>query len=226
MRKRFTVLLALALLLAVAEAAKAQEEPSLFVEPVSQTIEPEAGAFEVRILVDDLTADLGLSGYTLVVRYDPGVVRALAVADSGFLASAGSPTTCPETRIDREAGRLEYFCFTSQISSGPGAQADEPRVLASITFEPNGEGLTLLDISQSSLIDAQANDLAISIANGEVTVGLRSPAQAKPTPGAQEPASDDEGGGSGLLIGLGIAGLAIVAAVGAAIALRSRRARS
>ncbi|MCH7699977.1 MAG: hypothetical protein IH865_13660, partial [Chloroflexi bacterium] len=175
MRKRWPVLLVLALLLAVAGAVEAQEEPSLVVEPASQTIEPEAGVFEVRILVDDLAADLRLSGYTLVVRYDPGVVRALAVADSGFLASAGSPTTCPETRIDREAGRLEYFCFTSQISSGPGAQTSEPQLLASITFEPNGEGLTLLDISQSSLIDAQANDLAIGIANGEVTVGFRSP---------------------------------------------------
>ncbi len=225
MRKRGALFLALALLLAVAGAAEAQEEPSLLVDPVSQTIEPEAGAFEVRILVDDLTADLGLSGYTLAVRYDPGVVNALAVADSGFVASAGSPTTCPESRIDSEAGRLEFFCFTSQISSGPGAQTSEPQLLATITFEPSGEGLTLLDISQSSLIDAQGNDLAIGIASGEVTVGFRSPAQATPTPGAQEPASD-EGGGSGLLIGLGIAGLAIVAVVGVAIGLRSRQARS
>ena len=225
MRKRWPVLLALALLLAVAGAVEAQEEPSLLVDPVSQTIEPEAGAFEVRILVDDLAANLSLSGYTLVVHYDPGVVHALAVDDSGFLASAGSPTTCPESRIDNDAGRLEFFCFTSQISSRPGAQASEPQLLASITFEPSGEGLTLLDISQSSLIDAQANDLAISIANGEVTVGFRSPAQATPTPGAQEPASD-EGGGSGLLIGLGVAGLAIVAVLGAAVALRSRQARS
>ncbi|MCH7511997.1 MAG: hypothetical protein IIB19_06505 [Chloroflexi bacterium] len=221
MRKRWPALLALALLLAVAGAAEAQEEPSLLVDPASQTIEPEAGAFEVRILVDDITADLGLSGYTLVVRYDPGVVHALAVDDSGFLASAGSPTTCPESGIDNDAGRLEFFCFTSQISSGPGAQTSEPQLLASITFEPRGEGLTLLDISQSSLIDDQGNDLAISIVNGEVTVGFRSPAQ--DTPGAQEPASD-EGGGMGLLIGLGIAGLAIVAVLGAAAALRSRRA--
>lgn len=225
MRKRWPVLLALALLLAVAGAAEAQEEPSLLVDPASQTIEPEGGAFEVRILVDDLAADLGLSGYTLTVRYDPAVVHALAVADSGFLASAGSPTTCPESRIDNEAGRLEYFCITSQTSSRPGAQTSEPQLLASITFEPSGEGLTLLDISQSSLIDTQANDLAIGIANGEVTVGFRSPAQATPTPDAQEPASD-EGGGSGLLIGLGVAGLAIVAVAGAAVVLRSRRGRS
>ena len=225
MRKRWPVLLVLALLLAVAGAAEAQEEPSLSVDPVSQTIEPEAGAFEVRILVDDLSADLGLSGYTLAVRYDPSVVHALAVADSGFVASAGSPTTCPDTNIDNEAGRLEFFCFTSQTSSRPGAQTSEPQLLASITFEPSGEGLTLLDISQSSLIDAQASDLAISIFNGEVTVGIRSPAQATPTPGEQEPASD-EGGGSGLLISLGVAGLAIVAVLGLAIGIRSRRGRS
>ena len=225
MRKRWPVLLALALLLAVAGAAEAQEEPSLLVDPISQTIEPEAGAFEVRILIDDITADLGLSGYTLTVRYDPGVVHALAVADSGFVARPGSPTTCPETRIDNEAGRLEYFCFTSRTSPRPGAETSEPQLLASITFEPRGEGLTLLDISQSSLIDDQGNDLTISIAGGEVTVGFRSLSESTPTPGAQEPASD-EGGGLGLLIGLGIAGLAIVAVAGAAIGLRSRRARS
>ena len=223
MRKRWPVLLALTLLLAVAGAANAQEETSLLVDPASQTIGPEDGGFEVRIMVADLAADLGLSGYTLVVRYDPGVVHALAVDDSGFLASAGSPTTCSKSKIDNDAGRLEFFCFTNQISSGPGAQTSEPQLLASITFEPSGEGLTLLDISQSSLIDTQASDLAISIVNGEVTVGFRSPAQ--DTPGAQEPASD-EGGGMGLLIGLGIAGLAIVAVLGAAAALRSRRARS
>ena len=223
MQKRWPVLLALGLLLAVAGAAEAQEEPSLLVDPISQTIEPEASAFEVRILIDDITADLGLSGYTLTVRYDPGVVHALAVTDSGFVARPGSPTTCPETRIDNEAGRLEYFCFTSRTSPRPGAETSEPQLLASITFEPSGEGLTLLDISQSSLIDAQASDLAISIVNGEVTVGFRSPAQ--DTPGAQEQASD-EGGGMGLLIGLCIAGLAIVAVLGAAAALRSRRARS
>ncbi len=225
MRKRWPVLLALALLLAVAGAAEAQDEPSLLVDPASQTIEPEGGAFEVRILADDLTADLGLSGYTLAVRYDPGVVRALAVADSGFVASAGSPTTCPESTIDNDAGLLEYFCFTSRTSSQPGAQTSEPRLLASITFEPSGEGLTLLDISQSSLIDAQANDLAIGIVNGEVTVGFRSPAQATSTPGEEQDASDD-GGGSGLLIGLIVAGLVIVAVVGVAMGLRSRRARS
>lgn len=225
MRKRWPVLLALALLLAVAGAAEAQEEPSLLVDPVSQTIEPEAGAFEVRILVDDLTADLGLSGYTLAMRYDPSVVHALAVADSSFVASAGSPTTCPESTIDNEAGLLEYFCFTIRTSSQPGAETSEPQLLASITFEPRGEGLTPLDISESSLIDAQGNDLAIGFANGVVTVGFRSLAQATATPGAQEPASD-EGGGSGLLIGLAVAGLAIVAVVGAAVALRSRRGRS
>ena len=224
MRKRGALLLALALLLAVAGAAEAEEEPSLVVDPASQTIEPGADAFEVRILVDDLAADLSLSGYTLVMYYDPGVVHALAVADSGFVASAGNPTTCPESTIDNAAGRLQYFCFTSQISSGPGAQTSEPQLLASITFEPRGEGLTLLDLSGSSLIDAQANDLAISIAGGEVTVGFRSPGQATPTPGTQGPASD--GGGSELVIGLVVAGLAIVAVVGAAVALRSRQARS
>ena len=225
MRKRGALLLALALLLVVAGAAEAQEQPSLLVDPVSQTIEPEHGAFEVRILVDDLTADLGLSGYILDVRYDPGIVHALAVADSGFVASAGSPTTCPESRIDNAAGLLQYFCFTSRISSGPGAETSEPRPLASITFEPSGEGLTLLDISESSLIDAQGNNLVIGIANGEVNVGFRSPDQPTLAPGAQEPASG-EGGGLGLLVGLGIAGLAIVAVLGAAVALRSKRGRS
>ena len=222
MPKRWPVLLLLPFLLfTMGGTTQAQDGPSLSVDPVSQTIEPGEGAFEVRILVDDLTTSLGLGGYALVVRYDPGVLHALSIADSGFVASAGNPTTCPDITIDNETGQLRQFCFTARTSAQPGPRTDEPEVLASITFEPSGEGLTLLDIGESMLIDPGGADLAIATVNGEVTVGFRSPAQPTSTPDVDSAASDG-GQNLGLFIGLGIAGLAIAVAIAAAIALQRR----
>ena len=215
------------LILTTGGRVSAQEAPSLSVDPVAQTVEPQDGAFEVRILVDDVTTAQGLGGYTLVMSYDPSVVQALTVANSSFLESTENPVICPASAIDNDAGRLAHLCITVPIIPGAGPQTSEPKVLARITFEPVSEGLTTLDIGESTLIDPDGNELAAVTSNGAVTVGSASPTQPASPTSESAPGADDTGGDGGqnvgLFVGLGIAGLVIVALLGAGLELRRRR---
>ena len=224
MQRPWPLLALLALLLLAGGRASAQEGPSLSVDPVAQAVEPDAGPFEVRILVDDVTTPQGLGGYTLVMSYDPSVVQARTIADSGFVASTENPVICPSSGIDNDAGRLAHLCLTIPILAQPGPQTSEPRVLARITFEPVGEGLTTLDISETTLIDPEGNELAATATSGAVTVGSGiTPQLTQPALDAEETESDG-GGNAGLLIGLGIAAFVIVALLGVVALLRRRRA--
>ena len=177
----------------------AQEGASLSVDPASQTVGLEDGAFEVRILVDDVTTDQGLGGYTLVMDYDPNVLRALTITDSGFVASTGNAVVCPASAIDNDAGRLAQFCFTIPIFSQPGPQTSDPQVLARVTFEPVGEGATTLDISGTTLTDPRGSTTVAPAANGEVTVRLNStstaPTATEEAATTAEPAQDTDDGG-------------------------------
>ena len=205
-RKRWVLLPLVALLLLTAgDRMSAQEGASLSVDPASQTVGLEDGAFEVRILVDNVTTNQGLGGYTLVMDYDPNVLHALTITDSGFVASTGNAVVCPASAIDNDAGRLAQFCFTIPIFSQAGPQTTDPQVLARVTFEPVGEGATTLDIGGSTLTDPQGNTTLAPTANGEVTVRLN-PTSTAPTATAEaattaEPAQDT--GTVGVLPALG-----------------------
>ena len=163
-------LLGLALLASGGQAA-AQATPSVFVDPAEQIVALTGGNFEVRLMVDGVTNEEGLGGYTLAMAYDPSVVHGVSITDSGFVESTENPVTCPASAIDNDKGQLAHFCFTIPIIPLPGPLASEPQVLATVTFEPVGEGTTVLDISESSINDPQGNALAAATANGHVTVG-------------------------------------------------------
>ena len=205
-RKRWALLPLVALLLLTAGGRmSAQEGASLSVDPASLTVGLGDGAFEVRILVDDVTTDQGLGGYTLVMDYDPSIVRASTITDSGFVVSTGNAVICPASAIDNDAGRLAHFCFTIPIFSQPGPQTSDPQLLALITFEPVGEGATTLDIRGTTLTDPQGNTIVAPTANGEITVRLN-PTSTAPTATAEaaptaEPAQDT--GADGMLPTLG-----------------------
>ena len=194
---RWSIVLVVALLLfAVPEGASAQTGPSLFIDPPARTVPLDGGAFDVRVMVDDVTNEQGLGGYTLVMIYDPSVVHARTVTDSGFVESTQNAVVCTNG-IDNDLGRLAQLCFTLSFFEQPGPQTSEPQLLATVTFEPVGEGTTSLDISsESTLTDARGNTLAATVSNGTVTV------QRVLTPGPNEnqgPPSggDDQSSGAG-----------------------------
>ena len=156
----------------ISERIEAQDGPILSVDPASQTVEPGTGPFEVRFMVENVTSQQGLGGYTLAMAYDPTILRGLAITDSGFLQSTDSLVICPASAIDNDAGELAHFCLTIPLLSQTGPQARDAQVLASVSFEPIREGATTLDITEASITDPNGNVLAATTTNGQVTVGL------------------------------------------------------
>ncbi|MCH7811829.1 MAG: hypothetical protein IH958_04285 [Chloroflexi bacterium] len=211
-----------------APSAAAQEGATLTVDPVSQTLGPDAGPFEVNVLVDDVTTANGLGGYALVMSYNPDVLRALAIANSGFLEIAENPVNCPSSAIDNDAGQLEHLCLTAPIFEEPGVRTDEPTVLVRITFEPAGEGTSPLDISGTSLIDPSGTDLPVATTNGQVIIGsgvATAPTAPPPdlSPSTEDAGIDEGGGNTGLYVGLGVAVALAVAVVAVVVAVRVGR---
>ncbi len=208
----------------------AQEGPSLSIDPSSQTVPPDLESFEVRILVDNVTTEEGLGGYTLALSYDPAVVHALEVTDSGLIEGGENVFLCPASAIDNDAGQLGHLCLTVVIIPEPGPQVEREEVLATVQFEPVGEGTTVLDIGQSSLINPQGDDLGPATVNGQVTVGSGGATEAPATPqgaGSTSPDGASDGGANvGIYIGLGVGVSVLAIAIGAAaVSWRRRRAR-
>lgn len=166
---RYLALLSVLTALSIHGMAGAQEGPTLFVQPATQTVAV-GETFEVDLMVANVTTPDGLGGYTLAVAYDPDVIHGLAITDSGFVRSGGGQVICPSSGIDNDAGNLAHLCFTIPLIPEPGPTASEPQALVRITFEAVGEGRSDLDIGESSITDPRGNLLAASRTNGEVVV--------------------------------------------------------
>lgn len=216
------------------EPIDAQGGPILSVDPASQTVEPGAGPFEVSLMVSNVTTPDGLGGYTLAMAYDPSVINGLAITDSGFVNSVGAQAICPSSGIDNDTGILAHFCFTIPLIPEPGPTASGPQALVNVSFEAVGEGTSIIDIAESSIIDPQGNTLAASKTDGEVVVvrsgGDGEPGEpASPNPeDASSPGLPDSGGASNgssntsLIIALVLAGLGVVAVLGTLVYFRGR----
>ena len=210
--------------------AQAQQTARLSVDPPTQTVAPSQGTFQVRIMVDDVINEQGLGGYTLVMEYDPSVLEARSIADSGFIESTDNAVLCPTSGIDKDEGRLAHFCLTLPILAQPGPQTSDPQLLVTVTFEPLGEGTTSLDISETSLVDAQGDDLEATTTDGRVTVGSAPPASptgelppvATAEVGSEEQSESDGGTNIGVYIGLGVTAVLVVTLLGGLVLWRRR----
>lgn len=219
MRGYWALLPLLALLLSTAGSpVAAQEGASISVDPPALSVGPADGPFEVLIMVDDVTAEAGLGSYVLAMSYDPAIISGVSIADTGFVGSTDNAVTCPQTVIDNDDGKLAQLCLTIPILPQPGPLTTEPQALARITFEPVGEGTTVLDISETSIIDTDGNTLPATNNNGEVTVGTGGPASAP-----EQDKGSDGGSNAGLYIGLGVGGAVGVAFLAGGLVLWRRR---
>jgi len=159
----------------------AQEEmPSLLVEPANQTVYVGNEPVEVRLMVDDVKDPDGLGGYTLVMTYDPAVLNAIEATDSAYAESTGNDVICLSGTVDNIAGRLGLWCFIfAFLPPVPGPQTNVPETIAVVTFEPVGEGSTVLDISGTLITNALGTTLAASTTNGKMIV--QNPPEPTPT---------------------------------------------
>ena len=245
MLNRWPLLAVLLLLPLVAGGrAGAQEEAQLWVDPPAQNVGLGDVPFEVRVMVDNVTTADGLGGYTLVMNFDPAILKGRTITDTGYVASTGNPVICPASAIDNDEGVLAHLCFTLPIIPAPGPQASNPQALVRISFEPVAAGTATLDISETTIVDPQGNTLAATTTNGQVTVGggpgagpsvTEEPAGNSPTAtpaagGTQLPPSgsrpDDGTGPTALYIGLIVAGIVGLAALSAVTVIARRRRAS
>jgi hypothetical protein len=175
------------------------------------TVAPGSGPFEVTVTVDDVTNEQGLGGYTLVMEYDPSVVEARAINDTGYIGITENAAFCPSSAIENDEGRLAHFCFTVPLLQNPGPRPEEPQAMVRVTLEPVGEGQTTLDIRETTIIDPDGNTIESTTRNARVVVG--EPGAPSPTPLVEE---DGDGGGTnaGLIAGIAVGVAAVVAGVG------------
>lgn len=242
MRYRWLLLLSLALaLVSTTDRAGGQAPASLSLDPPAQTVFLEDGPFDVRLLVDDVTHQQGLGGYTLVLAYDPAIGRGLSVTDSGFVESTGNIVICPDTAIDHGAGRLAHACFTIPVLPEDGPRTSDPQLLATVRLEPIAEGATQLDIGESEIFLPDGRGLQVTTSDGRVTVQRRGgpapPGQGGIAATASPTADGDSGalprvgsGGNGgsnlwLYVGLGTGGALLLALLGGGWELFRRRRR-
>ena len=228
---RYLALLSVLTTLSIHGMAGAQEGPALFVQPPTQTVGV-GETFEMDLMVANVTTPDGLGGYTLAVAYDPDVIHALAITDSGFVRSGGGQVICPSSGIDNDAGNLAHLCFTIPLIPEPGLTASDPEALVRVTFEAVGEGRSDLDIGETSIIDPHGNLLAVSRTNGEVVVQAAGDDLERPTvspndvPALDLPDSGEASDGSentALILTLVLAGIGGLVVLAALLYFRVRR---
>lgn len=231
MRSRTLLLVAVAVTfgVTVTSYATAQTTATLSVDPPAQSVQPGAEEFVVRVMVDDVTGPDGLGGYALVMTYDNNVVEALTVEDSGFLETVENPVLCPSSAIDNNDGRLALFCLSVPVIPEPGPTTDEAVELAQVRFQPVSPGETVIDISETSILDPDGSDIESTATNGSVVI--ESPddqVDAAPEIDAPDLAESEEDGGmnAGALAGIGLGAAAATAVVGGGALLWLRRRSS
>jgi len=195
-----TVLLSLLAIVAI-HTAQAQGA-TVRLETPSKSPKVDGEPFYVTVVVDDVT---NLGAFEFELTYDPGIVELQDVKEGPFLGSSGRRVECLPPR--RAEGSLDFSCVTL------GATPDGPTgsgVLATLTFQPVGEGTSPLHLKQVILADPPANRLPAQTEDASVAVG-----------------QTQEGGFRWVLWGpvIGIGALALGAAAGSAAWWLRRRPR-
>ena len=194
---RLLVLLSVPAVLVAAHTVQGQGAAVRLEVPRGQ-VEMDEQPFTVDVLVDDV---VNLGALQIELAYDPQVVELQDIHEGPFLGSSGREVQCLPP--DAEVGALIFRCVTL------GATPDGPTgsgILATLTFQPVGAGISTLHFDRVILTDPSANRLPVETQDSSVSV--------------REP----EGGGiRWMLWGPVIGGAAIVLVVGATGAWYARR---
>ena len=141
---------------------------TLSINPASKTIKlTETGTTDV--VVTDAT-NFGLFQFT--IDYDPSIVQVANNSDvvlGDFLGSTGRTAFSVGLDIDNSSGRLSY----SALSAGEGAGPDGSGVLATITWTPQAEGTSALDLRDEQAGTTDNVPFTTTAVDGEIVVETR-----------------------------------------------------
>jgi hypothetical protein len=167
---------------AIAWQAQAGADPVVSVGPESPTIPVDAASFQVDVFVDQVTNPTGLGGYDLMLSFDPAIIRAISVSDSGFVLSTGNIVVCVPSQIDNTAGWAMLSCVTVPLFVGDGPTTTVPQLLATATFQPVASGSSVLSLEGTNLYDPSGMPLEVTLEHSEVTIAPTAPPSPEPEP--------------------------------------------
>ena len=105
-----------------------------------------------------------LSAISLVVTYNPAVVRAVSVSQGTFMQQGGMTPTFTQ-KIDPTAGRIDIAIARNNDQSG----ASGTGLLAGIVFQPVAAGSSPITVTAVAL-DATAKPIAVQVVPASITV--------------------------------------------------------
>jgi hypothetical protein len=150
----------------------ASSTTTVYVHP-SSTVVLVGDTFVVEIRISDVS---DLYGWEFKLSWDPNLLEAENVTEGEFL-KRGGPTFFVEKINNTEGNMLVYCTLLGDVSgvSGDGT-------LASVTFYAEKKGSSVLDLSDTVLIDSSEQSILHTINDGSVTIsspvgGIRIPAE-------------------------------------------------
>lgn len=138
-------------------------DPLVAINPPEMAVDP-GDKFTVDVLIED-ASDLG--SYEFKMDFTPSVVEVVGAADGGFLKSTGRTVIPLGPDIDNEVGIVAFGAISTGSASGPEGSGK----LATISLEAVGEGITKLDLDDVKVLDTSAGKMAVTVEDGQVTVG-------------------------------------------------------
>jgi hypothetical protein len=123
----------------------------------------------VDIVIENVT---NLGGFEFEIAFDGAIVTVEQTADvipGPFVGSNGRAHFAIGPSINNETGSLVYAVASFGNQPGP----DGSGVLATITWTPQAEGKTTLDLKNVKVMDINANEIPVIEEDGEINVTTR-----------------------------------------------------
>ena len=151
-------------------------------------VEP-GSTIDVDYVVDAIPQDRPMIGFEAEIRYDPGLLEAVAIDNQLLLAAVGtySPLASLSDALPDSDGKLRISVLDTASSTDPEANVESgPGVLARITFRAKATGLSTLTIGLEKepllyplVLDTQDEMiLADRIGGASVAIGRDCPPEA------------------------------------------------
>lgn len=138
-------------------------QTKIVLQPASKRLPISAGAFTLDVVGQDVT---NLAALQADLTFDPAIVRVTAVTVGPFLGSTGRTVSPVGPTIDNTTGRVTFGAFSVGAQGG----ASGTGVLATLTFEPRGAGVSAVQMLNLHGAIPDGSAVTLTGENGQVEV--------------------------------------------------------